>query len=129
MLECYGISHRLLCAKSVPEAELALWYNAADVLLLTSHFEGSPRVVVEALACGTPVVTTDVGDVPEMRACGAPIAILDSRDPMALAEAVVDYAGHEKQPCPEFVRRHSFAVVFGRVLEVLKAAAEGTARV
>lgn len=129
MLECYGISHRLLCAKSVPEAELALWYNAANVLLLTSHFEGSPRVVVEALACGTPVVTTDVGDAPEMRACGAPITIVDSRDPMALAEAVVGYAGHEKAPCAEFVRRHSFEAVFGRVIEVLKAAAEGSARV
>ena len=129
MLECYGISHRLLCAKSVPEAELALWYNAANVLLLTSHFEGSPRVAVEALASGTPVVSTDVGDIPEMRASGAPVTISDSRDPMALAEAVVEYAGHKKEPCPEFVRTHSFAVVFGRVIEVLKAAAEGTARV
>jgi len=129
MLECYGISHRLLCAKSVPEAELALWYNAADVLLLTSHFEGSPRVAVEALACGTPVVTTDVGDVPEMRASGAPVTIVDSRDPIALAEAVVEYAGYEKKLCPEFVRTHSLATVFGRVIEVLKTAAEGTARV
>jgi glycosyltransferase involved in cell wall biosynthesis len=129
MLECYGISHRLLCAKGVAEAELALWYNAADVLLLTSHFEGSPRVVVEALACGTPVVTTDVGDAPEMLASGAPITISDSRDPMALADAVVAYAGRKKVPCPEFVRTHSFAAVFGRVIEVLKAAAEGTARV
>jgi glycosyltransferase involved in cell wall biosynthesis len=129
MLECYGISNRLLCLKGVPEAELALWYNAADVLLLTSHFEGSPRVVVEALACGTPVVSTDVGDAPEMRACGAPLTICDSRDPMALAESVVEYIGHEKKCCPEFVESHSFATVFGRVLEVLKAAAEGTAGV
>jgi glycosyltransferase involved in cell wall biosynthesis len=129
MLECYGISHRLLCAKSVPEAELALWYNAADVLLVTSHFEGSSRVVVEALACGTPVVTTDVGDAPEMLACGAPITILDSRDPMALAEAVAGFARHQKEPCAEFVRRHSFEAVYGRVIEVLKAAAEGAVRV
>lgn len=129
MLECYGISNRLLCSKGVPEAELALWYNAADVLLLTSHFEGSPRVVVEALACGTPVVSTDVGDAPEMRASGAPLTICDSRDPMALAEAAVGYMGCEKKPCPEFVESHSFATLFGRVLEVLKAAAEGTAGV
>jgi len=37
--------------------------NCADVLVLTSHIEGSPNVVRESIACGVPVVTTDVGDV------------------------------------------------------------------
>jgi len=88
-LEKHGISQRLLCCKSVPEADLALWYNAADALLVTSHFEGSPKVVVEALACGTPVVATDVGDLPEMLACGVPLTISAGRDARALAEAVL----------------------------------------
>lgn len=63
--------------KKVPEVELVelkgftrsevyLMMNAADCLLMTSDREGSPQVIKEAMACGTPIVSVDVGDVKEI---------------------------------------------------------------
>ena len=49
-----------------PNEELPQWFNAADVSLLTSEREGWPNVLTESLACGTPVVATRVGGVPEI---------------------------------------------------------------
>lgn len=51
---------------SIPHHELNRWYSAADVFCLASAREGLPNVVLEALACGTPVVATPVGGIPEV---------------------------------------------------------------
>lgn len=52
-----------VCGK--PQAEVPLFLNAADVLVLPSENEGSPGAVKEAMACNVPVIATDVGDVAE----------------------------------------------------------------
>lgn len=49
-----------------PAADIARWMNAAECLCLPSHHEGLPNVVLEALACGLPVLATTVGGIPEI---------------------------------------------------------------
>ena len=58
-----GIADAVHFVSAVPHATLAEYFSAADILCLASSHEGSPNVVNEALACGTPVVAFDVGGV------------------------------------------------------------------
>jgi len=60
-----GVRAELHTMRGVSNAQVALWMNASDALVMTSVHEGSPTVVKEALACGLPVVSVDVGDVAE----------------------------------------------------------------
>ncbi len=54
---------RLLELKGYTREEVALLMNAVDAVLMTSYSEGSPQFIKEAMACGCPVVSVDVGDV------------------------------------------------------------------
>jgi glycosyltransferase involved in cell wall biosynthesis len=54
----------------IPKPDLPLLYSALDVYLMTSRVEGGPCTVFEAMACGTPVVATRVGAVPDLIADG-----------------------------------------------------------
>lgn len=70
---------------SVPHADLADWYRAADWTVLTSHSEGIPNVLLESHACGTPFVATRVGGVPEIAIDGIDRLVAPA-DPDALAD-------------------------------------------
>jgi teichuronic acid biosynthesis glycosyltransferase TuaC len=59
-----GIADNVLFIDKRPHDEIPLWMNAADVFCLPSLREGNPNVVIEALACGIPVVASNVGSIP-----------------------------------------------------------------
>ena len=61
-----GLHDRVVMPGVQPNESLKWWYNAADITCLSSSREGWPNVLLESLACGTPVVATRVGGVPEV---------------------------------------------------------------
>lgn len=61
-----GLADRLHLTGPLPSAKVAEWMQAADVFCMTSRNEGLPNVILEAQACGLPVVATAVGSIPEL---------------------------------------------------------------
>jgi glycosyltransferase involved in cell wall biosynthesis len=108
--------------------EVATVMNAVDLVLLTSDHEGSPVVVKEALACTTPVVSVDVGDVPSLLA-GLPGCAIAPRDPAALARAALA-ARQTRDPA---LRRRaltfSYDVIAREILEIYDRATPPSASV
>jgi glycosyltransferase involved in cell wall biosynthesis len=71
----------------VPEADIVALYNTADVLAMPARYEGFGLPAVEAMACGTPVVTSTTGSLPEVTGDAALHADVDADG--ALADAIV----------------------------------------
>ena len=82
-----GVSDRVHWAGVVPQTELKWWYSAADVLTLCSSREGWANVLLEAMACGTPVIATDIWGTSEVVSTEAAGRLMARRDARALADA------------------------------------------
>lgn len=77
-----GVKTELHLLRRIEYDQVPIWLNASDVLLVTSHHEGSPTIVKEALACNLPIVSVAVGDVPRMiqRLEGCHLSASDARE-------------------------------------------------
>ena len=73
---------------NTPNTETPYWYNAADVVLMTSKWEGSPNVIKEAMACSRPIVAVNVGDIAERTSGVEGCYVAQSREPQELASLI-----------------------------------------
>ncbi len=81
------LSKRITMLGSLDQAELAELHRLCNAFILTSAYEGLPLVVLEALACGTPVVTTRCGETPKLLSAGSG-TVCEERTPVAIADAL-----------------------------------------
>ena len=84
-----GIGDAIRFAGYVDQRELPRWYRAADVFVLSSDFDNSPNVVLEAMASGLPVVATDVGGVGEFVETPSGGALVPKADASAMGAEIL----------------------------------------
>ncbi len=82
-----NVADRVRFLGPVAHDDLCRYYNAADAMVLASSREGMPNVVLESLACGTPVIATSVGGIPELITCDAAGRLMHDRSPHAVISA------------------------------------------
>lgn len=70
------------------QAGIAPYYGIADIFVLPSHSEGSPNVLLEAMAAGLPIVATAVGGTPELVSNEDSALLVECRNPRALSSAI-----------------------------------------
>ena len=82
-------------ARTAAAAEMRDWYRAADVFVLSSDFDNSPNVVLEAMASGLPLVATNVGGVPDFVEAPAGGALVDKGDAAAMGTEILELLGND----------------------------------
>lgn len=100
-----GLESMVVFAGRIEQEKLHVFYSAADILVLPSSREGWPNVLLESMACGTPVVASNVGGVAEVVQSPQVGRLLDSISSSELAKSV--QALWQSYPATEDVRSYA----------------------
>jgi glycosyltransferase involved in cell wall biosynthesis len=115
-----GVDARAAPLENLSRQQVVQTLSAADALLMTSDWEGSPLALKEALSCGTPVVSVDVGDAIESLQ-GLPGCDIVARDPDLLGEALVRAFPAKGAPAlRERAKSYDLPAIVDQILEVYR---------
>jgi glycosyltransferase involved in cell wall biosynthesis len=119
-----GLSGRVRFLGALPQQQLVEYYNAADALVLASVREGWPNVLLESLACGTPVIASNVGGCAEVVTAPEAGLLLAERSAVAIAGAVRELVVREvsREDTRRYAERFSWAATTVGQLELFTRA-------
>jgi len=121
-----GIADEVVFVGGVPLAETVAFYQAADAFVYPSLNETFGLPILEAMACGCPVVTSDTSAMPET--AGGAAVLADPRDPAALARAIVEATGPGQDRMRDMglqrARQFTWGATAASTLDVYREAAE-----
>jgi glycosyltransferase involved in cell wall biosynthesis len=123
-----GLEDNIKFLGFLPDEDLPIAYQAADVTVMPSQaFEGFGLAVVESLACGTPVICTPVGGMPEILAPFSPELITTSPEAVAIADKLSQVLRQKitlpsRQDCRQYAATHfDWQIIAQQVRNVLLA--------
>ncbi|MDP2881160.1 MAG: glycosyltransferase family 4 protein [Azonexus sp.] len=100
-----GVQPRVLFTGQLPNQDLKWWYSAADALVLCSSREGWANVLLESMACGTPVIATNIWGTPEVVSCPDAGVLMQDRTADALTASFSTL--FHNYPSRSAVRQHA----------------------
>ncbi len=122
MIGDLNLEERVKFYGSVAQSRLPLFYSAADVCAIPSYYESFGMVALESLACGTPIVATDVGGMKNIVRNRQIGSILDNNSPRSLAEEISGLIDCDKDAAniktrQDAVAGFSWAAIADKVLQ------------
>ena len=93
LMQSLGLADHVRLVGAIDNQLLASWYSAADALVLASSREGWANVLLEAMACGTPVLATRIWGTPEVVADDSVGVLVDRRDAASVAAGLLNLLG------------------------------------
>lgn len=126
-----GVQEMIQFQNGVPKIDVPSWLQRGDVFLNTTNIDNSPVSVLEAMACGLPVVSTNVGGIPYMVEHGEDALLVPPRDPEQMAMAVrrilseAGLAARLSRSGRDKVEKRSWEVVLPMWQNIFRSASSG----
>lgn len=116
-----NLKNQVIFHNAVPRDKVTEILNLGDVLVLFSRYEGSPLIVKEALACGTPVVSNNVGDIPNVIKNDINGYIVQKDNINLLSRYIekgLKNSEKMRENCIESVKKYSTDIIFNKLYEI-----------